>query len=91
MVLCVSKIIWPEEGSPASSPSYTSKGAGKAVPKEPLPELEVTDGWYRLRAQVDEALARACKKGTVRVGRKLAVVGAKVSHMECARCKVSLF
>lgn len=46
-----------------------------------VPELEVTDGWYRLRATVDPPLARAISRGVVRVGRKIAVAGAKVNAL----------
>jgi len=67
MVLCVSDILW----SPAG---ITEDG----LPIEPHPELEVTDGWYRLRAQVDLPMARAVRKGTIRIGRKIGVAGAKV-------------
>jgi breast cancer 2 susceptibility protein len=51
--------------------------------------LEVTDGWYRMRAQVDGPLARAVRRGAVRIGRKIGVVGAKVSvgvQRESLRC-----
>ena len=67
MVLCVSGMTWSEERIAED---------GSEIP--PHPELEVTDGWYRLRARVDEALARAARKGTIRIGRKIAVVGARV-------------
>jgi hypothetical protein len=67
MVLCVSKINWIQGGK-------TDDG----VPVEPRPELEVTDGWYRLRAQIDGSLVRAVKKGVLRVGRKIGVAGARV-------------
>ncbi|KAJ8593227.1 hypothetical protein M405DRAFT_786267 [Rhizopogon salebrosus TDB-379] len=68
MVLCVSNVTWSsagedEDGFPAAS----------------HPELEVTDGWYRLRARVDQPLARAIRKGHIKVGRKIAVAGAKLS------------
>lgn len=43
-----------------------------------IPELEITDGWYRLKAQIDEPLARAIKKGTIKIGRKIAVTGCRV-------------
>ncbi|KAJ7109900.1 hypothetical protein C8R44DRAFT_800881 [Mycena epipterygia] len=68
MVLCVSSITWSEAG-------VTDDG----LRIEPHPELEVTDGWYRLRAQVDAPLARAVRRGVVRVGRKIGVIGARLS------------
>jgi breast cancer 2 susceptibility protein len=67
MVLCVSKVTWIEGGVADD---------GTILP--PFPELEVTDGWYRLRAKVDEPLARAIRRKVIRVGRKIAVVGARV-------------
>jgi len=67
MVLCVSNITW-------SAPNLTDDG----TPIEPHPELEVTDGWYRLRAQVDAPIARAVRRGIIRIGRKISVAGAKV-------------
>jgi hypothetical protein len=67
LVLCVSGITWSEVGRTDD---------GKKI--EPHPELEVTDGWYRLRAQIDEPLARAVRRGIIRVGRKIGVVGARV-------------
>lgn len=67
MVLCVSNVTWSEAG-------LTEDG----TPTEPHPELEVTDGWYRLRAQVDAPLARAIRKGTIRIGRKIGIAGARV-------------
>ncbi|KAF8910112.1 hypothetical protein CPB84DRAFT_1723940 [Gymnopilus junonius] len=68
MVLCVSNIFWSERG-------VTEDG----LPIEPHPELEVTDGWYRLRAQVDLPMARAVRKGVLRVGRKIGFAGARLS------------
>jgi breast cancer 2 susceptibility protein len=67
MVLCISGITWSEEG-------LTDDG----MPIVSHPELEVTDGWYRLRAQVDGPLARAIRRGVIRIGRKIRVVGARV-------------
>jgi len=66
MVLCISKVIWME-GQRNSDGSV-----------EDLPELEITDGWYKLRAEVDAPLIRAIRKGVIRVGRKIGVVDAKV-------------
>jgi len=67
MVLCVSNIFWTPGGI-----------SEDGQPIEPHPELELTDGWYRLRGQVDTAMARATARGTIRVGRKIGFAGAKV-------------
>ena len=48
---------------------------------EDVPELEITDGWYRLRAEVDGPLARAIRRGVIRAGRKVGVVDAKVCNL----------
>lgn len=48
------------------------------IPLLPHPAFELTDGWYRLRARVDEVLARAARRGVIRVGRKISVSGASV-------------
>jgi len=68
MVLCVSEINWPAEGD--------SKGSTVC------PEFVVTDGWYKIRARTDQALARGARKGNIRVGRKLGIIGARVG---CSR------
>jgi len=67
MILCVSGITWSEGGL-----------GDDGLPLVPHPTLELTDGWYRLRTQVDEVLARAARRGVIRVGRKISVSGASV-------------
>lgn len=42
-----------------------------------MPFLELTDGWYRIYAEVDPCLTRAVEKGRITVGQKLAICGAK--------------
>lgn len=69
MVLCVSNIIWSKGGI-----------GEDGHPIHPHPELEITDGWYKLRAQVDQPMARAVRRGIIRVGRKLEVAGASVGR-----------
>ncbi|KIJ53490.1 hypothetical protein M422DRAFT_154724 [Sphaerobolus stellatus SS14] len=71
MILCISDIFWAEE--------YVDKD-NKLVPAHPT--LEVTDGWYRLRAEVDEALARAVRNQIIKTGRKIAVCGAKLESIK---------
>ena len=68
MVLCISNIFWTSGG-------VTEDG----LQIESHPELELTDGWYRLRAQLDLPLARAVKRGIIRIGRKIGFAGARVS------------
>ncbi|KIY53699.1 hypothetical protein FISHEDRAFT_32826, partial [Fistulina hepatica ATCC 64428] len=67
MVLCVSNITWGD-------PVVGENGS----PTEPRLELEVTDGWYRLRAQIDAPMARAVRRGVIRIGRKIAISGARL-------------
>ncbi|KAF8274325.1 hypothetical protein EI94DRAFT_850937 [Lactarius quietus] len=71
MVLCVSDITWSQDGVQVGE---------DGLPVLPHPTLEVTDGWYRLRARVDEILARAVRRGVIRVGRKIAISGASISR-----------
>ncbi|KAI0640038.1 hypothetical protein C8Q77DRAFT_1214381 [Trametes polyzona] len=78
MVLCVSNIV--TRGS-----SFVDKSG---VPFEPHPELEVTDGWYRLRATVDMPLARAIRRGRISIGTKLAISGARLSGDRKEPCEV---
>lgn len=75
MVLCISNITW-------SSPS-TSGGLGEGEdehgqPMESIPDVEVTDGWYRMRLEVDGPIRRALRRGVLSVGRKIGVAGARV-------------
>ncbi|KAH9058304.1 hypothetical protein EDB87DRAFT_1685476 [Lactarius vividus] len=69
MVLCVSDITWSQEGVQVGE---------CGLPVVPHPTLELSDGWYRLRARVDEILARAVRRGVIRVGRKIAISGASI-------------
>ena len=67
MILCVSDIVWSGGGM-----------GDDGLPLLPHPSFELTDGWYRLRARVDEVLARAARRGVICVGRKISVSGALV-------------
>ncbi|KAI0253208.1 hypothetical protein BJV78DRAFT_220331 [Lactifluus subvellereus] len=76
MILCVSDITWSE-----------SAIGEDGLPVVPHPTLELTDGWYRLRARVDEVLARAARRGVIRVGRKIAASGASIPR-DAEPCEV---
>lgn len=79
MVLCVSQLRWddPPELEDGSVPSSGLVIVG----------LELTDGWYRIRTNVDEALKSACERGKIVVGTKLAISGAKVSVTRYLACR----
>lgn len=72
MTLCVSDVIWK------------TRLIGNAGHSERVLELEITDGWYRLRAEVDAPLMKAISRDVLRVGRKLGVAGAKVRSLSCS-------
>lgn len=42
------------------------------------PYVDLTDGWYRVQANIDAPLQRAAKKGLLKLGSKLHVAGAKL-------------
>lgn len=67
MVLLVAKILEEET-------EVQDRSGQVVVRKETI--LELSDGWYRVQAQVDGVLAQACQRGRLRVGHKLAVMGA---------------
>lgn len=67
MILCVSAII--------NSPADPASDGENATERQ---ALELTDGWYTIRANVDAPLSRALKSGKLRVGCKIGIAGAKV-------------
>ncbi|GAA5925611.1 hypothetical protein JCM3775_001455 [Rhodotorula graminis] len=69
MVLCVSQVRWGDPPDEADNGSLVIVG------------LELTDGWYRIRTNVDATLKRACERGKLVVGSKIAVSGAKLDSV----------
>ena len=43
--------------------------------------LQLTDGWYKIRAELDAPLRRAVERRKIRIGHKLAIACAKVRMM----------
>ncbi|KIP11131.1 hypothetical protein PHLGIDRAFT_100069 [Phlebiopsis gigantea 11061_1 CR5-6] len=81
MVLCISRICSPheydaEEGTNVEPGPFTTDENGELV--APKPVVEVTDGWYRVRAEVDSGMIRAIQRGVLRVGMKVGLVGARL-------------
>ncbi|GAA6054204.1 hypothetical protein JCM3770_001390 [Rhodotorula araucariae] len=69
MVLCVSQIRWGDPPEVADNGTLVIVG------------LELTDGWYRIRTNVDQTLKSACERGKIVVGSKLAAMGAKLDSV----------
>lgn len=72
LVLCVSQILWG-----ASSTASDTLAPGEEALLQ-ITGLELTDGWYRIKSNIDAGLKRACERGKIVLGAKLAVVGAKL-------------
>lgn len=79
MVLCVYKTEFGPAPPPPSLPD------GSIVPGAPpegeiilLPNVVLTDGWYTIRAHLDDTLYVALQRGKIHVGHKLQILGAKV-------------
>ncbi|KAN0059845.1 hypothetical protein ACQY0O_008419 [Thecaphora frezii] len=68
MVLFVARILEFQE--------QTYDEPGSAPRREVT--LELSDGWYRIRADLDAPLSDAASRGRIRVGQKLAIAGAKL-------------
>jgi hypothetical protein len=43
--------------------------------------LKLTDGWYSIKAVLDEELSKLVKGGRIKVGLKLYIYGAKVGQL----------
>lgn len=84
MVLCVYKL---ELGLPFPDPEHDDtsiEGPGRND-TAPQPLIVLTDGWYTIRAYFDDTLLLAVRRGRIRVGHKLQILGAKVSSTSLPR------
>uniref|UniRef100_G3UEA2 BRCA2 DNA repair associated n=1 Tax=Loxodonta africana TaxID=9785 RepID=G3UEA2_LOXAF len=73
LVLCVSAIISSNTNVHETSSSTTSSVGSRSVAI-----LELTDGWYAIRAQLDAPLSVLLKKGRLAVGQKIITHGAEL-------------
>ncbi|KAL7412511.1 BRCA2, oligonucleotide/oligosaccharide-binding, domain 1-domain-containing protein, partial [Mrakia frigida] len=76
MVLCVSSIQWlkapvPDVGARDAPPAGTMLAA-----------MELTDGWYRIKATSDTVLSSAVTRGKLRVGCKIGLSGVRLDAKE---------
>ena len=73
-----------EHRAPSTRPTVLCVHHILRFPEEdgtPTVMLELTDGWYRIRAVVDPPLRRAIDRGKLRVGHKLVVAEARLQSL----------
>ncbi|XP_036107245.1 breast cancer type 2 susceptibility protein isoform X1 [Molossus molossus] len=73
LVLCVSEILSPSTSLPETSSSKTS-----SVDTSTAAIVELTDGWYAVKAQLDPPLSALVQKGRLAVGQKIITHGAEL-------------
>ncbi|KAL9974012.1 hypothetical protein ACROYT_G020541 [Oculina patagonica] len=85
MVLCVSSVTVTENTATEQKDDDGGKdGQGNVSKMESCAIIEVTDGWYSIRAMLDRPLARLLHDGKIVVGQKLFVHGAELIGSEQA-------
>nr|XP_039329367.1 breast cancer type 2 susceptibility protein [Saimiri boliviensis boliviensis] len=73
LVLCVSDII-----SLSANISETSSNKTSSADTQKVAIIELTDGWYAVKAQLDPPLLAVLKKGRLTVGQKIILHGAEL-------------
>lgn len=73
LVLCVSEIL-----SPTTSLTETSNSKNSGVDTSKAAIVELTDGWYAVKAQLDPPLSALVQKGRLAVGQKIITHGAEL-------------
>ncbi|GAB1290506.1 Breast cancer type 2 susceptibility protein homolog [Apodemus speciosus] len=73
LVLCVSDIV-----SPSTNVSETSGSKTSGEDAHKVDTIELTDGWYAVRAQLDPPLLALVKSGRLTVGQKIITQGAEL-------------
>ncbi|XP_060902997.1 breast cancer type 2 susceptibility protein [Labrus mixtus] len=77
LVLCVCGVISTGHAQKRLSDTKTPQG-GDAKPENTSAVVWLTDGWYSIKAQLDEPLTAMLQKGRLYVGGKLIVHGAQL-------------
>ncbi|XP_055100853.1 breast cancer type 2 susceptibility protein isoform X2 [Symphalangus syndactylus] len=73
LVLCVSDII-----SLSANTSETSSNKTSSADTQKVAIIELTDGWYAVKAQLDPPLLAVLKNGRLTVGQKIILHGAEL-------------
>lgn len=74
LVLCISETI-----SSSTDLSETSSSKTSGVGTKNVGIVELTDGWYAIKAQLDPPLLALVKKGRLTVGHKIIIHGAELA------------
>lgn len=77
LVLCVCGIVSRGHSPNSFGDTKTPQGAD-AKAENPFAVVWLTDGWYAIKAQLDEPLTAMLHKGRVCVGGKLIIHGAQL-------------
>jgi breast cancer 2 susceptibility protein len=89
MILCVTSVpaVPTAPAVPQATPTPAAAAANAKLGPATAPlVIELTDGWYRVSAEVDDVLAQAIQRGKLRVGIKLGIYGARVRQSGSAFC-----
>uniref|UniRef100_UPI00358E0953 breast cancer type 2 susceptibility protein n=1 Tax=Myxine glutinosa TaxID=7769 RepID=UPI00358E0953 len=79
LILLLSRIITKsDERAPILAGTSATKQAAECTALMPGTQVEVSDGWYGLRANIDAPLSQLLRRGRLRVGQKLIVHGAEL-------------
>ncbi|GFP92770.1 protein breast cancer susceptibility 2 homolog b [Phtheirospermum japonicum] len=73
MVLCISSVVENHDPNIRNQPVSLDDG------KERASRIELTDGWYSVKALLDEPLSRKLASGKLFLGQKLRICGAKLN------------
>ncbi|CAD6938114.1 unnamed protein product [Tilletia caries] len=83
MILCVRAVLpgapyWTQQDSADDGGGKSTAGGGEVGAASAAYTLELTDGWYRIRASVDPVLGRAIERKRIKAGVKIAIRGARL-------------
>ncbi|KAI8999447.1 hypothetical protein BC832DRAFT_564320 [Gaertneriomyces semiglobifer] len=79
MILCVSRLGTTADVSAQASKLDPSVGKQDETSPTCSWNLELTDGWYAIKARVDKPLLDVIRKGLIRPGMKLRIAGAQLA------------
>ena len=83
LVLCVCGVVSRGQNRPSRAKASSPQVAGSKA-DSPFGVIWLTDGWYRIKAQMDAPLTAMLAKGRLAVGGKLVIQGAQLVGPQAA-------